>query len=439
MSSDTWSFETRQIHAGQSADAATHARALPIYQTTSYTFDDTNHAADLFALKQFGNIYTRIMNPTQAVVEERINSLEGGVGALLVASGQAAETFAVLNLAQAGDHIVSSASLYGGTYNLFHYTLPKFGIEVTFVNDPDDLDEWRRAVRPNTKAFYGETVPNPRNDILDLEPIAAIAHENGVPFIVDNTVATPYLLRPFEFGVDIVVHSATKYLGGHGTSIGGVIVDSGNFDFAADPEKFPGFNQPDPSYHGVTFARDLGVGSALGANLAYILKARVQLLRDIGASIAPFNAFQLSIGIETLSLRMERHVQNAQRVADWLEAREEVTSVNYAGLASSKYHERAQKYLPKGTGAVVAFEIEGGLEAGKRFVEALELHSHVANIGDVRSLVIHPASTTHSQLTVDEQSLSGVTPGLVRLAVGLEGIEDILADLEAGFRASKGA
>lgn len=437
MSSDTWSFETRQIHAGQSADAATHARALPIYQTTSYTFDDTNHAADLFALKQFGNIYTRIMNPTQAVVEERIASLEGGVGALLVASGQAAETFAILNLAQAGDHVVSSASLYGGTYNLFHYTLPKFGIEVTFVNDPDDLDEWRRAVRPNTKAFYGETVPNPRNDVLDLEPIAAIAHENGVPFIVDNTVATPYLLRPFEFGVDIVVHSATKYLGGHGTSIGGVIVDSGNFDFARDPEKFPGFNQPDESYHGVTYARDLGVGSALGANLAYILKARVQLLRDIGASISPFNAFQLSIGIETLSLRVERHVQNAQRVAEWLEARDEVLSVNYAGLESSKYHERARKYLPKGAGAVVAFEIQGGLEAGKRFVEALELHSHVANIGDVRSLVIHPASTTHSQLTVDEQALSGVTPGLVRLAVGLEGIDDILADLDAGFRAAK--
>ena len=439
MSSDTWSFETRQIHAGQTADAATHARALPIYQTTSYTFDDTQHASDLFALKQFGNIYTRIMNPTQAVVEDRIASLEGGVGALLVASGQAAETFAILNLAQAGDHIVSSASLYGGTYNLFHYTLPKFGIEVTFVNDPDDLDEWRRAVRPNTKAFYGETVPNPRNDVLDLEPIAAIAHENGVPFIVDNTVATPYLLRPFEFGVDIVVHSATKYLGGHGTSIGGVIVDSGNFDFAQDPEKFPGFNQPDESYHGVTYARDLGVGSALGANLAYILKARVQLLRDIGASISPFNAFQLSIGIETLSLRVERHVQNAVAVANWLEARDEVKSVNYAGLASSKYYARGQKYLPKGTGAVVAFEIEGGLEAGKKFVEALELHSHVANIGDVRSLVIHPASTTHSQLSVDEQALSGVTPGLVRLAVGLEGLDDILADLDAGFRASKGA
>ena len=437
MSSDTWSFETRQIHAGQSADAATHARALPIYQTTSYTFDDTQHAADLFALKQFGNIYTRIMNPTQAVVEERIASLEGGVGALLVASGQAAETFAILNLAQAGDHIVSSASLYGGTYNLFHYTLPKFGIEVSFVDDPDDLDAWRAAVRPNTKAFYGETVPNPRNDVLDIEPIAAIAHENGVPLIVDNTVATPYLLRPIEHGADIVVHSATKYLGGHGTSIGGVIVDSGNFDFAQDPARYPGFNEPDASYHGVTYARDLGVGSALGANLAYILKARVQLLRDIGAAISPFNAFQLSIGIETLSLRVERHVQNAQRVAEWLEARDEVLSVNYAGLPSSKYHERTQKYLPKGTGAVVAFEIQGGLEAGKKFVEALELHSHVANIGDVRSLVIHPASTTHSQLTVDEQALSGVTPGLVRLAVGLEGIDDILADLEAGFRSAK--
>lgn len=439
MSSDTWSFETRQIHAGQTADAATHARALPIYQTTSYTFDDTQHASDLFALKQFGNIYTRIMNPTQAVVEERIASLEGGVGALLVASGQAAETLAILNLARAGDHIVSSASLYGGTYNLFHYTLPKFGIEVGFVDDPDDLDAWRAAVKPNTKAFYGETIPNPRNDVLDIEAVAAIAHENGAPLIVDNTVGTPYLVRPFEWGADIVVHSATKYLGGHGTSIGGVIVDSGNFDFGQDPARFPGFNEADESYHGVTYARDLGVGSALGANLAYILKARVQLLRDMGPAISPFNAFQLAVGIETLSLRVERHVQNAQAVAEFLEGRDEVRSVNYAGLPSSPWYPRAQKYLPRGAGAVVAFEIDGGLEAGKRFVEALELHSHVANIGDVRSLVIHPASTTHSQLSVEEQALSGVTPGLVRLAVGLEHIDDILADLEAGFRASKGA
>ena len=435
--SNGWSFETRQIHAGQAPDAATNARALPIYQTTSYTFNDTNHAANLFALKELGNIYTRIMNPTQAVVEDRLASLEGGVGALLVSSGQAAETLAILNVAEAGDHIVSSPSLYGGTYNLFHYTLPKLGIQVSFVEDPDDIESWRAAVRPNTKAFYGESIANPKNDILDIRAVADLAHEIGVPLIVDNTTATPYLIRPIEWGADIVVHSATKYIGGHGTAIAGAIIDSGNFDYAQYPERFPNYNQPDPSYHGLVYARDLGVGSAFGANLSFILKARVQLLRDLGTAIAPFNAWLLSQGLETLSLRMERHVSNARRVADFLEGRDEVLKVNYASLPSSPWHALAEKYSPAGSGAVLSFEIEGGLEAGKRFVEALELHSHVANIGDVRSLVIHPASTTHSQLTPEEQLTAGVTPGLVRLAVGIEGIDDILADLDAGFRAAK--
>jgi len=436
---DAWSFETRQIHAGQLPDSSTNARALPIYQTTSYTFDSTEHASDLFALKQFGNIYTRIMNPTQAVVEERVASLEGGVGALLTASGQSAETLALLNVAQAGDHIVSSARLYGGTYNLFHYSFPKLGVEVSFVDSPDDPEAWRAAVRPNTKAFFAETISNPQIDVLDIETVAGVAHEAGVPLIVDNTVATPYLIRPLEWGADVVVHSATKYLGGHGTAIAGVIVDGGTFDFAADPERFPGFNTPDPSYNGLVYARDLGVGSAMGANLAFVLKARVQLLRDLGPASSPFNAFLLAQGIETLSLRMERHVQNATAVATWLEGREEVQSVNYAGLESSPWHANGLRYAPNGTGAVVSFEIVGGHEAGKRFVEALELHSHVANIGDVRSLVIHPASTTHSQLSPQEQATTGVTPGLVRLAVGLEKIDDILADLETGFRAVKGS
>ncbi len=436
---DGWSFETRQIHAGQTPDAATGARALPIYQTTSYVFRDTEHAANLFGLKEFGNIYTRIMNPTQDAVEQRIASLEGGLAALLTASGQAAETLAILNVAEAGDHVVASPSLYGGTYNLLHYTLPKMGIQVSFVADPDDLDSWRAAVQPNTKVFFAESIPNPKSDVLDVEGVSGVAHEVGVPLIVDNTVATPYLLRPLEWGADIVVHSATKYLGGHGTAIGGVIVDGGKFDFAQDPERFPNYNQPDPSYHGLTYARDLGVGGALGANLAFILKARVQLLRDIGAAISPFNAFLIAQGLETLSLRVERHVQNALAVAQWLEGRDEVESVAYASLPSSPWYARAQKYTPKGAGAVLAFEIKGGVEAGRRFVDALELHSHVANIGDVRSLVIHPASTTHSQLSAEEQLAAGVTPGLVRLAVGIENINDILADLEAGFRAAKGA
>ena len=437
--STAWSFESRQIHAGQTPDAATNARALPIYQTTSYTFNDTTHAANLFALKEMGNIYTRIMNPTQAAVEDRIASLEGGVGALLVSSGQAAETIAILNLAEVGDHIVSSPSLYGGTYNLFHYTLPKLGIEVSFVEDPDDIESWRAAVRPNTKAFFGESISNPKNDLLDIERVAALAHEIGVPLIVDNTVATPYLIRPIEWGADIVVHSATKYIGGHGTAVAGAIVDSGNFDYARYPDRYPNFNQPDPSYHGLVYARDLGVGSAFGANLSFILKARVQLLRDLGSAVAPFNAWLLAQGLETLSLRMERHVDNAKAVAEFLQGRDEVLKVNYASLTDSPWHALAQKYSPRGSGAVLSFEIDGGVDAGRRFVEALDLHSHVANIGDVRSLVIHPASTTHSQLSPEEQLAAGVTPGLVRLAVGIEGIEDILADLDAGFRAAKQA
>ena len=431
MSAD-WSFETKQIHSGQVVDPTTGARALPIYSTTSYGFRDTDHAAALFGLAESGNIYTRIMNPTQAVVEERIAALEGGVAALLVSSGQAAETLAILNLAEAGDHIVSSPSLYGGTYNLFHYTLPKFGIEVSFVDDPDNLEQWQAAVRPNTKAFFAETISNPKNDVLDIEGVSGVAHANGIPLIVDNTVATPYLVQPLKWGADIVVHSATKYLGGHGTAVAGAIVDGGTFDWAADPVKFPQYNTPDPSYHGLVYAAALG-------NIAFIIKARVQLLRDLGPAVAPFNAWLIAQGLETLSLRIERHVSNAQTVAEWLEGRDEVESVNYAGLPSSPWYANGQKYAPKGTGAVLAFEIKGGIEAGKKFVDALELHSHVANIGDVRSLVIHPASTTHSQLSDEERLSAGVTPGLVRLAVGIEGIEDILADLETGFRAAKGA
>ena len=430
--SATWSFETRQIHAGQSPDSQTNARALPIYQTTAYTFRDTKHAADLFALAEPGNIYTRIMNPTQGAVEERVASLEGGVAALLLASGQAAETYAILNLAEAGDHIVSSPNLYGGTYNLFHYTLPRYGIEVTFVDDPDNLDSWKKAIRPNTKAFFGESIANPSNAILDIENIAKIAHENGIPLIVDNTVATPYLLRPIEFGADIVVHSATKYMGGHGTTVAGVIVDGGKFDWKKNAAKFPQYNTPDPSYGGLVYAEALG-------ELAYILRARIVLLRDFGAAVSPFNAFLIAQGLETLSLRMERHIQNAKAVATWLEKRSEVEKVNYASLDSNPYNKLAKKYTPAGSGAVLSFEIKGGIEAGKKFVEALELHSHVANIGDVRSLVIHPASTTHSQLKPEEQLAAGVTPGLIRLAVGIENINDILADIEIGFDAAKGA
>jgi len=434
--SANWSFDTQQIHAGQVPDPTTGARALPIYQTTAYQFRDTTHAANLFGLAELGNIYTRIMNPTQDAVEQRLAALEGGVAALLVASGSAATFYAILNVAEAGDHVVSSPSLYGGTYNLFHYTLPKFGVEVTFVENPDDPESWRKAVRPNTKAFFGETIANPKNDILDIAAVSKVAHEAGVPLIVDNTVATPYLIKPIEHGADVVVHSATKFLSGHGNSVVGAIIDAGNFDYAKHPDRFKNFNEPDPSYHGLVYAVNLGVGSPFGANLSYIFKIRLTLLRDTGAAVSPFNAWLLSIGLETLSLRVQRHVENALAVATWLEKHPAVAKVNYASLPSSKWHALAKKYSPKGSGAVLSFELKGGIEAGKKFIEALELFSHVANIGDVRSLAIHPASTTHSQLTPEEQLTAGVTPGLVRLSLGIEDINDIKADLETGFAAA---
>ncbi|MGN6125397.1 MAG: bifunctional o-acetylhomoserine/o-acetylserine sulfhydrylase [Humibacter sp.] len=428
-----WQFETKQIHSGAAPDPATNARATPIYQTTSYVFNNSDHAKNLFALAEFGNIYTRIQNPTQAVVEERVAALEGGTGALLVASGQAAETFAVLNIAQAGDHIVSSSSIYGGTYNLFKYTLGKLGIETTFVENQDDPEEWRRAVRPNTKLFFAETVGNPKVNILDIETVAGIAHENNVPLIVDNTIATPYLIRPFEHGADIVVHSATKFLGGHGTTIGGVLVDGGTFEWSKHVDKFPGLTEPDESYHGVSYT------AAVGDGLAYIIKARVQLLRDLGSAIAPNSAWLLIQGIETLSLRIERHVQNTQEIAEFLESHPDVASVNYSGLPTSPWYAAANKYAPKGVGAVVSFELKGGVDAGRALVDNLTLFSHLANIGDVRSLVIHPASTTHSQLSPEEQLTAGVTPGLVRLSVGLENVDDLKADLEVGLAAARAA
>jgi O-acetylhomoserine (thiol)-lyase len=428
--SDQWSFETKQIHAGQTPDSATGARALPIYQTTSYQFRDTQHAADLFSLAEPGNIYTRIMNPTQGTVEERLAALEGGIGALLFASGQAATTGALTNVAEAGDHIVASASLYGGTDSLLRHTFPKLGITVTFVEDNNNPDAWRAAVQDNTKVFFGETIGNPKGDILDLEAISAVAKEVGVPFIVDNTIGTPFLLNPFKHGVNTVIHSATKYIGGHGTAIAGVVIDSGTFDYGAHGDKFPGFTTADPSYHGLVFADALGPA-------AFIAKLRVQYLRNVGAAVSPFNAFLLAQGLETLSLRMERHIENARKVAEWLEAREDVAKVTWASLDSSPYKALADKYAPKGAGAVLTFELPGGVEAGRKFIDSLELFSHVANIGDVRSLAIHPASTTHSQGTPEEHAATGVTPGLVRLAVGLEGIEDILADLETGLNAAK--
>jgi O-acetylhomoserine (thiol)-lyase len=428
-----WQFETKQIHAGAAPDPVTNARATPIYQTTSYVFNSSDHAKNLFALAEFGNIYTRIQNPTQAVVEERVAALEGGTGALLLSSGQSASTFAVLNIAQAGDHIVSSSSIYGGTYNLFKYTLGKLGIETTFVENQDDPEEWRRAIRPNTKLFFAETVGNPKVNILDIETIAGIAHENDVPLIVDNTIATPYLIRPFEHGADIVIHSATKFLGGHGTTIGGVLVDGGHFEWSKHVDKFPGLTEPDESYHGVSYTQ------AVGDGLAYIIKARVQLLRDLGSAIAPNSAWLLIQGIETLSLRVERHVQNAQEIAEFLESHPDVASVNYAGLPTSPWYASANKYAPKGVGAVLSFELKGGVDAGRALVDNLDLFSHLANIGDVRSLVIHPASTTHSQLSPEEQLTAGVTPGLVRLSVGLENIDDLKADLENGLAAARAA
>lgn len=426
-----WQFETKQVHSGAQPDPVTNARVTPIYQTTSYVFKSSEHAQNLFALAEFGNIYTRIQNPTQAVVEERVAALEGGTGALLLASGQSASTFAVLNIAQAGDHIVSSSSIYGGTYNLFKYTLAKLGIETTFVENQDDADEWRRAVRPNTKLFFAETIGNPKINVLDISLVADVAHSNGVPLIIDNTIATPYLIRPFEHGADVIVHSATKFLGGHGAVIGGVIVDGGKFEWSKNVEKFPGLTEPDPSYHGASYT------TAVGDGIAYIIKARVQLLRDLGSAIAPASAWQLIQGIETLSLRVERHVQNAQEIAEWLENHPDVASVNYAGLPTSPWYAAANKYAPKGVGAVLSFELKGGVDAGRALVDNVQLFSHLANIGDVRSLVIHPASTTHAQLTPEQQLTSGVTPGLVRLSVGIENVADLKADLEAGFAAAR--
>ncbi len=428
---ENWRFETKQIHSGAQPDPVTKARATPIYQTTSYVFDNAEHAQNLFALAEFGNLYTRIQTPTQDVVEQRLAALEGGTGALLVASGQAAETFAVLNIAEAGDHIVSSSSIYGGTYNLFKYTLKKLGIDVTFVENQDDPEEWRRAVRPNTKLFFAETIGNPKINVLDIRTVADIAHEAGVPLIVDNTIATPYLIRPFEHGADIVVHSATKFLGGHGTVIGGVIVDGGSFAWSQNVEKFPGLTEPDPSYHGASYT------TAVGDGLAYIIKARVQLLRDLGAAISPQSAWLLIQGIETLSLRIERHVQNAQEIAEWLESQDDVASVNYSGLPTSPWYAAANRYAPKGVGAVLSFELKGGVDAGRRFVDSLTLFSHLANIGDVRSLVIHPASTTHSQLTPEQQLTSGGTPRLVRRPLGLENIDDLKADLAQALAAAR--
>ena len=427
-----WGFETRQVHSGAVPDPTTGARAVPIYQTTSYVFRDTAHAAALFGLEELGMIYTRIMNPTQAVFEERMTALDGGVGALATASGQAAETIALLNLAENGGHIVASASLYGGTYNLLHYTMPKLGVAVSFIDDPDDLAAWKAAIRPETRAFYGETIGNPKGDVFDFEGVSKIAHDNGIPLVIDNTVTTPYLCQPLRHGADIVVYSATKFIGGHGTSIGGIIVDGGQFDYVKSG-RFANFTEPDPSYHGLVF-------SQLPEPLRpaqYILKARLQYQRDIGPAIAPLNSFLFLQGLETQSLRMERHVRNAQAVAEWLEARDEVEWVAFPGLKSSKWNSRAKKYLPNGGGAIMAFGIKGGMDAGRRFIEGLVLFSHLANVGDVRSLAIHPASTTHSQLTPEEQETAGVTADLVRLCVGIETLDDILADLDAGFRAAK--
>jgi O-acetylhomoserine (thiol)-lyase len=419
---------TKSLHAGQKPDPTTGSRAVPIYQTTSYQFRDTEHAANLFGLKELGNIYTRIMNPTTDVLEQRLAALEGGSGALAHSSGQAAITASILNIAGAGDHIVSVAQLYGGTYNLFHYTLPKLGIQVSFV-DGDDPENFRKAVKSNTKAFYGEGLGNPRLNILPFAEVAKIAQEIGVPLIVDNTALSPYLNRPFEHGANIVVHSATKHIGGHGTSIGGIVVDGGNFNWGNG--KFPGFTEPDMSYHGLPHWEAFkAFAPAGGANIAFIMKMRLQFLRDVGSCLSPFNSFLLLQGLETLHLRMERHCANALKVAQYLEAHPKVKWTNYPGLKSSKYHDLAKKYLTNGFGALVGFGLKSGFEGGSRFINSLQLHSHVANIGDARSLAIHPASTTHSQLTAEERDSAGVTDDYVRLSVGIEDIEDIIADLE---------
>ena len=422
-------FETISLHGGQRPDSATNSRAVPIYQTSSFVFNDTDHAANLFALKESGNIYTRIMNPTQDVFEQRLTLLEGGVGALATASGQAAITYAILNIAQAGDEIVASSSLYGGTYTLFAYTFAKLGIKVHFV-DVDKPEEFRSKITVKTKALYTETIGNPQINVTDLEAIARIAHENDLPLIVDNTFASPYLCRPIEHGADIVVHSATKFIGGHGTSIGGIIVDSGKFDW--NNGKFLGLSQPDPSYHGIVYTEACG-------NAAYIIKARVSLLRDTGAAISPFNSFLFLQGLETLPLRMERHVENAQRIAEFLDQHELVTWVNYPGLEKSPYRALAKKYLPKGAGSIFTFGVKGGLNEGKKFINSLKLFSHLANVGDAKSLVIHPSSTTHQQLDEESQRVAGISPDMIRLSIGLETIDDLLYDLNQALLTSQKA
>jgi O-acetylhomoserine (thiol)-lyase len=425
MSERKLKFDTLQVHAGQKPDPATGSRAVPIYQTTSYVFNDSQHAADLFALKVPGNIYTRIMNPTNDVFEQRMAVLEGGIGALAVASGSAAITYAILNIAGTGDEIVSASTLYGGTYNLFSATLPRLGINTTFVN-PDDPENFRKAITPKTKALYIETIGNPGTNLVDIEAIAKIAHDNGIPLIIDNTFGTPYLIRPIEFGADIVVHSATKFIGGHGTSIGGIIVDSGKFDWGASG-KFPGFTTPDASYHGIRYWQDIGAA-------AFITKARVQLLRDTGAAISPFNSFLLLQGLETLSLRVERHVSNARKIAEFLSNHPLVSWVNYPSLEGNKYHALARKYFPKGTGSIFTFGLKGGVEAGRKFIDSLEIFSLLANVADAKSLVIHPASTTHAQLSEEELLAAGAAPELVRLSIGIEDVDDLIADLDQALK-----
>lgn len=428
MTQNLWHLDTLSIHGGQVVDDFSKARAVPIYQTSSYVFDNTEHARKLFALEEDGNIYTRIMNPTQNVFEERIAALEGGVGALATSSGQAAIHLALLNIVESGDEIVASSNLYGGTYNLLNITFKKLGIKVHFV-DPSHPDNFKNAITDKTKAVYAETIGNPRIDVLDIEALADIAHNHNIPLIVDNTFPTPYLLRPFEFGADIIVHSATKFIGGHGTSIGGVIVDSGKFNW--DNGKFPGLVEPDESYHGISYAKDVG-------EAAYITKARVQLLRDLGSAVSPFNVHEFLIGLETLHLRLERHSENALRVAQYLEQHPKVTWVNYPGLKNNAYHQLAQKYLPDGQGAILTFGIDGTVDDIAKFVDGLNLFSHLANVGDSKSLIIHPASTTHLQLSPEDQKASGVVPELVRLSVGTENINDIIADLDNGFKESLG-
>lgn len=425
MSQRKLGFDTLQVHAGQIPDPVTGSRAVPIYQTTSYVFRDTDHAAKLFALEEAGNIYTRIMNPTTDVFEKRMAALEGGVGALAVASGSAAIMYAILNIASAGDEIVSASTLYGGTYNLFSTTLSKLGIKVIFVN-PDDPENFRKAISDKTRALYIETIGNPGINLIDIEAVAKIAHDNGIPLIVDNTFGTPYLIRPIEYGADIVVHSATKFIGGHGTSIGGVIVDAGKFDWEASG-KFPGLTQPDPSYHGLVYTKAFSAA-------AYIVKARAQLLRDTGACISPFNSFLLLMGLETLSLRVEKHVSNTRKIVEYLKAHPAVSWVNYPNLEGNKYYELAQKYFPKGAGSIFTFGIKGDIEACKRFINSLEIFSHLANVADAKSLVIHPASTTHAQLSEEEQRAAGVTPDMIRISVGIEDANDLIYDLEQALR-----